>query len=62
MHSFFPSAIKIWNNLPQDVIISNDVNQFKQKLTGLNFYVCMYAVICALHSFRGLHSITNNNN
>ena len=32
MYSFFPSAIKIWNDLPQNVIDSNDINQFKQKL------------------------------
>ena len=32
MYSFFPSAIKIWNDLPQNVIDSNDIDQFKQKL------------------------------
>ena len=32
MYSFFPSAIKIWNDLPQNVIESNDIDQFKQKL------------------------------
>ena len=26
------SAIKIWNDLPQNVIDSNDIDQFKQKL------------------------------
>ena len=32
MYSFFPPAIKIWNDLPQNVIDSNDIDQFKQKL------------------------------
>ena len=32
MYSFFPLAIKIWNDLPQNVIDSNDIDQFKQKL------------------------------
>ena len=32
MYSFFPSGIKIWNDLSQNVIDSNDINQFKQKL------------------------------
>ena len=29
---FFPLAIKIWNDLPQNVIDSNDIDEFKQKL------------------------------
>jgi len=29
MYSFFPSAIKIWNSLPQHVIDSKDTDQFK---------------------------------
>ena len=32
MYCFFPLAIKIWNDLPQNVIDSNDIDQFKQKL------------------------------
>ena len=32
MYSFFASAIKIWNDLPQNMIDSNDIDQFKQKL------------------------------
>ena len=32
MYSFFPSAIKIWNDLPLNVIDSNYIDQFKQKL------------------------------
>ena len=35
LHSFFPSAIKIWNSLPQHVIDSKDIDQFKQRLAGL---------------------------
>jgi len=35
LYSFFPSAIKIWNSLPQSVIDSNDIDQFKQRLAGL---------------------------
>ena len=36
LHSFFPSAIKIWNALPDDVITSTNLNQFKTKLGGLD--------------------------
>jgi len=35
LYSFFPSAIKIWNALPDDVILSTTLNQFKSKLAGL---------------------------
>ena len=64
MYSFFPLAIKIWNDLPQNVIDSNDIDQLKQKLAIIfnNLYTCMYVVACALYSSKGLHSITNNNN
>jgi len=34
-YSFFPSAIKIWNSLPQHVINSTDTEQFKYSLAGL---------------------------
>ena len=33
--SFFPSAIKIWNSLPQSVIDSSNIDQFKHSLAGL---------------------------
>ena len=36
LHSFFPSAIKIWNALPDDVITSTNLNQFKTKLAELD--------------------------
>ena len=42
LYSFFPSAIKLWNSLPQHVIDSKDIDfyffifdQFKQRLAGL---------------------------
>ena len=35
LNSFFPSAIKIWNFLPNDTIESININQFKQSLAGL---------------------------
>ena len=35
LHSFFPSAIKVWNSLPQHVIDSKDIDEFKQRLAGL---------------------------
>ena len=34
--SFFPSSIKIWNALPEDVVSTTIVNQFKNKLAGLD--------------------------
>ena len=34
-HSFFPSAIKIWNSLPQHVIDLTDIEEFKHSLAGL---------------------------
>ena len=35
LHSFFQSVIKIWNSLPQNVIDSKDIDEFKQRLAGL---------------------------
>ena len=35
-HSFFPSAIKIWNSLNDDIVSSTTLNQLKQKLPGLD--------------------------
>jgi len=42
LHSFFPSAIKIWNSLSDDIVSSTTLNQFKQKLAGLdlNYLFC----------------------
>jgi len=34
-HSFFPSLIRIWNSLSDDVIPSTTMAQFKRKLAGL---------------------------
>ena len=34
-YSFIPSAIKIWNSLPQDLINCTNINLFKQKLASL---------------------------
>ena len=33
--SFFPSAINIWNSLPQHVIDLTQIDQFKHSLAGL---------------------------
>ena len=33
--SFFPSAINIWNSLPQHVIDLTEIDQFKHSLAGL---------------------------
>ena len=33
MHSFFPSTISIWNNLPDDLVNATTINEFKSKLT-----------------------------
>ena len=35
LYSFFPSAIKIWNSLPQHMIDAKDTDEFKQRLAGL---------------------------
>lgn len=36
LHSFFPSSIKIWNSLSDDIISCTTLEQFKQKLAGLD--------------------------
>ena len=36
LHSFFPSSIKTWNALPEDVVSATTLNQFKNKLAGLD--------------------------
>ena len=67
-HSFFPSAIKIWNSLPQHVINMTKIEQFKHSLETVQYDLCMFCLIvifvvlfCALYSlFWGLHNIANN--
>ena len=40
-HSYFPTAIKIWNSLPQHVINMTEIEQFKHSLAGLETtYAC----------------------
>jgi len=34
LYLFFPSAIKIWNNLPEEFISCTSLDQFKTKLAG----------------------------
>jgi len=36
-YSFFPSNIKLWNSLLTDDVNISDLNQFKQRITGLLF-------------------------
>ena len=31
-YSFYPSAIKIWNSLPSEVVLSSNLEQFKNNL------------------------------
>jgi len=31
-HSFYPSAIKIWNSLPNEAVLFSSLEQFKDKL------------------------------
>ena len=35
MHSFFPSAIKLWNSLPDVVVSQPTIDNFKEKLESL---------------------------
>ena len=35
-HSFYPVAIRLWNTLPEDIIYSNSLRQFR---TSVNFYL-----------------------
>ena len=36
LYSFFPSSIKLWNALPNYVIDSTNIEQFKQRIAGLS--------------------------
>ena len=45
MYSFFPSAIKIWNDLPQNVIDSNYIDHAVQTKTS-NYLICI--LVCML--------------
>ena len=48
--SFFPSAINIWNSLPQHVIDLTEIDQFKHSLAGLVIiYQCVYMVLCIVN-------------
>ena len=34
--SFFPQAVKLWNELPKDVASIKDINLFINKISGLD--------------------------
>ena len=34
-HSFYPSSIRLWNNLPCDIVECSSIEQFKDKLSNL---------------------------
>ena len=36
LYSFFPSSIKLWNALPNYIIDSTNIEQFKQRIAGLS--------------------------
>ena len=51
--SFFPSTIKLWNNLPIETTSSSNLNDFKTLiyLIIVHSYVAIY--VCALYSILG---------
>ena len=36
LYSFFPSSIKLWNALPNHILNSTNIEQFKQRIAGLS--------------------------
>ena len=34
-YSFYPSSIRLWNNLPCDIVECSSIEQFKDKLSNL---------------------------
>ena len=56
-HSFFPSAVRIWNNLLACSVTASSLEQFKS-LINLDLITNFNIVhTCAKYSIRGLHSI-----
>ena len=53
LHSFLPSAIKLWNNLPQSLTETSNINNFKLQLEHcLNPPPLVYImIICVVYSF-----------
>jgi len=51
LHSFLPSAVKLWNNVPQSSIKIDNINDFKQELEHflishpLYGYLYLYALL-----------------
>ena len=41
-NSFFPATVKLWNGLPEDVIYSNSLGQFR---TSVNLYLTNQTII-----------------
>ena len=51
LHSFFPSAVKLWNSLPSNLIDSPFLDNFKCNLAKWNWSCCMlYSIFWVLYS------------
>ena len=61
LHSFLPSVVKLWNNLPQSLIEIDNIDDFKQALEyylAISLISCM--IICVLYTL--LEVLHSNNN
>ena len=53
VNSFLPSATKMWNNLPESLVMIDSFNELKDRLAH---YISVLFTL-----YRGLHSNNNNN-
>ena len=66
-HSFFPSAIKLWNNLSSDIIESQSLEEFQTQLNNyilhswtlnfnVNLCITLYTEVCTVNNHNHNHS------
>jgi len=58
LHSFLPSAVKLWNNLPQSLIEIDNINDFKQELKCY-LYSLSLVWFCVCILFQRFYTVTN---
>jgi len=48
-YSFFPTTIRIWNQLPNDIVLSPSIEAFKSRLTGTSATQTSINILFYLH-------------
>ena len=62
LNSFFPSSIKIWNNLPNDLITCSSLDQFKARLAEHHIFNFVDSLSVLVYTLCKRFCTVNNNN